>query len=399
MGSLSEIRERHRLRVVDVLQRGAVRRAELAAITGLSRTTTAAVLADLLDTGFAVETEEDGDAGRPGRRPKLIRLDPGAFGALGVDIGRRHVRIAIADLAWTIRAERAAELSDGRSPAAALELVTRLAHEVLEEARVPAARVAGAVVALPGPVDRGRSASDPLLREWKGVRAAEELSRRLGMPVELDNDANLAAYGEMVLGAARGLDDLVYVQVSWGIGAGIVLGRRLHRGSSGLAGEIGHVQIEPDGDLCACGSRGCLGTVAAIGPLLALLRPVHGDDLELARMLQLAAAGDPAVGRVLSDAGRAIGRPLADLCNAVDPGAIVVGGELAVAGSWLLDGIRAEIRRHALPEAARAVRVMAGGLGPRARLLGALATTLDDGERLRSQGLLALAGVRVAHAR
>jgi predicted NBD/HSP70 family sugar kinase len=394
LGSLREIREAHRASVVAALrERGALSRAELAAAAGVSRTTTAAVIADLLASGVAVEEPVplDGRRSGPGRPPRVIRLDHAGSGALGVEIGRHHVRMVLSDLASNICVERVVALDDGRSVATALDAVQHLADELFAAAAIPRSRVVGAAVSLPGPVDRATHRAGPLLREWQGIDAPTELARRLGVPVEIDNDSNLAALGEQALGNGQEFSDLIYIRVSWGIGAAIVLNRRLHRGATGLAGEIGHVQIDPDGDVCACGSRGCLGTVAALSPILRLLRGVHGDELTPERLLELVRAGDPGVVRVLFDAGATIGRALAALCNAINPSAVVVGGELAEAGPPLLDGIRSAIERHALPDTAAAVTVLAGALGERATVLGALASVIAEHEREPALGLLAAA--------
>jgi predicted NBD/HSP70 family sugar kinase len=182
--------------------------------------------------------------------------------------------------------------------------------------------------------------------------------------------------------------------ISSGIGAGLVLGGRLYHGASGTAGELGHIQIRADGAVCRCGSRGCLETVAATGPLLSLLRPTHGADLTLHGLLELVANGDLPARRVVNDAGRAVGRAVADLCNYLNPAAIVVGGDLSPAGDPLLDGVREEIDRYALRGAAQAVEVRAGVLGERAEVLGALAVVIADTDRLRAAGLAPVAAVR-----
>jgi predicted NBD/HSP70 family sugar kinase len=208
--------------------------------------------------------------------------------------------------------------------------------------------------------------------------------------VEIDNDANLGALGEVLFGAARGLRNVVYVKVSSGIGAGLVLAGRLYRGSAGKAGELGHVQARPHGAVCRCGNRGCLETVASTPALVDLLRRSHGPGFAFGDLLGLLAAGDPGATRVVEDAGHAIGRVLGDLCDLLDPEAIVVGGELAASGEPFLEAMRAEIGDRLLP---RAVDVRPGLLGERAEVLGALALVIGNAERLRSAGLAALHAV------
>jgi predicted NBD/HSP70 family sugar kinase len=280
-------------------------------------------------------------------------------------------------------------------PEEALDAAAELAAEVLAEAGIARSRVIGTGMALSAPIDRHKGVvGSTVLPSWAGIQAGEELSRRLEVPVELDNDANLGALAEVSFGAGRGLADIVYVMMSSGLGAGLVLGGRLYHGASGIAGELGHIQAQPEGAMCRCGSRGCLETVASTGALLSLLRPTHGSDLTLHGLLDLVAEGDLAALRVVNDAGRAVGRAVADLCNYLNPAAIVVGGDLSPAGDPLLDGVREEIDRYALRGAAQAVEVRAGVLGERAEVLGALAVVIADTDRLRAAGLAPVAAVR-----
>jgi predicted NBD/HSP70 family sugar kinase len=244
---------------------------------------------------------------------------------------------------------------------------------------------------LPGPVDTatGTVGSARILPGWIGLKPARELERRLGVPVDVDNDANLGALGEVSQGAGRGARDVVYLKLASGIGSGIVIGGRIHRGATGLAGEIGHFLADPEGSICRCGNRGCLETVAAAPALLELLRRSHGEDLDIPGLLALAADGDVGCRRALGDAGRALGRALAAVINCLNPEMLIIGGELSAAGEPLLEGIRESVRRFALPAAADAVTVTAGVLGNRAEVLGALALVIGDTERLSSVRLSA----------
>jgi predicted NBD/HSP70 family sugar kinase len=395
-GTFGTQRELNRLRVVDALRRsGTASRSDLARMTGLSRTTVATLVSDLQARGLVVEQADARvePSGR-GRPPVLLRLDAAAGAALGLDFGHRHVRVAVADLSSTVLAERLVELDVDGAPEEALDAAAELATRVLAEAGVERSRIIGAGMALSAPIDSEKGAvGSTVLPSWAGIQAGEELSRRLEIPVELDNDANLGALAEVSFGAGRGLADVVYVMMSAGIGAGLVLGGRLYHGASGIAGELGHVQVRPDGAVCRCGSRGCLETVASTGALVSLLGATHGANLTLRELLDLVADGDLAAKRVVNDGGRAVGRAVADLCNLLNPAAVIVGGDLSLAGDALLDGVREEIDRYALPGAAEAVEVKAGVLGDRAEMLGALAVVIADTSRLRSAGLAPL-GVR-----
>src|SRR5256885_1635491 len=150
----------------------------------------------------------------------------------------------------------------------------------------------------------GLVGSSAILPGWIGVAAGAEMRARLDLPVMVDNDANLGALAEAAFGAGRDAGDLIYLKVSSGIGAGLILNGRLYRGSTGLAGELGHVLVDPDGIVCRCGNRGCLETVAATGALVDLLRRSHGEDLTVQAMVDHAQAGDAGCRRVIPDAGR-----------------------------------------------------------------------------------------------
>jgi glucokinase-like ROK family protein len=384
-GSLAALRRTNRHRVVEALrQHGSVSRADIARITGLSHTTVSSLVAELVHRGLLAEQPVSGRrrAGT-GRPPVLLSLTAPAGSAIGVDFGHQHLRVAVADLSSTVLVERAVELDVDHQATAALAAAAGLVDEVLAEAGVVRAGALGIGMGLPGPVEdaTGTIGSSVIMPAWAGLAPAAEFERLVGLPVVLDNDANLGALGEVTFGAGRGLSDVVYVKVSAGIGAGLILGGRLYRGSTGIAGEIGHVQIREDGAVCRCGSRGCLETIVSAPKLVEQLQPAHTDRLTVASMLERAGRGDAGARRVVADAGRTIGRVLADLCNHLNPAAIIVGGELSIAGDLLLDRVRESIDRHAQPGAAASVRIMAGSLGERAQVLGALALVVADTAR------------------
>lgn len=394
MASLQQLRELNRLRLLDVLRReGPVDRAELVRQTGLSRATVSSLVSDCMSRGVIVEDIERTAADGRGRRSARLRLDPSAGTAVGVDFGHQHVRVAIADLASTVLAERRIDLDVDGGAAAALDAAAALVSETLTEARVDRDRVLGVGMGLPAPIDRrtGTVGSASILAEWSGLHPGEELSGRLDLPVRLENDANLGALGEFVYGAGREAADMVYVKIASGIGAGLILEGSLHTGATGIAGELGHVAVVPAGALCRCGNRGCLETVASTTALLRRLEPVHGPGLTTQRLLELADGGDrPATG-ALTEAGRFVGRALGALCTALNPATIVVGGDLGAVCRPLLNAIRAELRRTSVQGAGK-MRVRPAILAGRAEVLGALALALAEPDWLRRSGLVVLNG-------
>jgi predicted NBD/HSP70 family sugar kinase len=385
-GSLETLRHLNRLRVIHALRdEGVISRAGIARRTGLSRSTVSSLVSELQADGLVVERPEPaaahGDQG--GRPPILLSFDASAGVAVGIDFDHHHVRVAVSDLSSRVLAEREQRLDTDHLAHEGLDAAAELVNQVLGEAGIEPARVIGAGMCLPGPIHRptGVVGSTAILPAWVGVAAADEMHRRLDLPILVDNDANLAALAEAAFGAGRDAKDLIYLMISSGIGAGLVLDGRLYRGAEGLAGELGHVLVDPDGPVCRCGNRGCLETVAGTDALADLLRRSHGDGLDGHAIVTLARDGDLGCRRVIADAGRAIGKVAATLVNVLNPELLIVGGDLSEAGELLLDGVRESLGRSALPTAAQAAPVVAGSLGDRAEVLGAIALVLSEADR------------------
>jgi predicted NBD/HSP70 family sugar kinase len=376
-GSLERMRAGNRRAVIAVLKgEGATSRAQLARSTGLSRTTVSNLVRDLIEAGQVVETADRGTPhkGGSGRPPVLVTLATPSGAVAGIDVGHRHVRVAVADRTGSVLAEETASLDVDGHGERTLAQAAAMVDEVFR--RSGAELLHGVGMCVPAPIDR-RSAriSSGILPGWRDLVPTEVLQHQLGVPVTADNDANLGALAELHHGAARGVTDLVYLKIASGLGAGIVLGGRLHRGTSGIAGEIGHVQIREDGRVCRCGNRGCLETEVALPQVLAVLQPAYDEPLDAERVLELDTEGDAGVRRVLSDAGSRMGRALADLCNSLNPELVVIGGPLGAAPS-LLQGVRAAVDRYAQPNTAAAVRVVPGQLGEHAEVRGAVALAI-----------------------
>jgi glucokinase-like ROK family protein len=369
--------------VESLRQLGVASRAEIARQTGLSRSTVSSLVSELEAEGLIVDHPGADGGGRMvqgGRPPMLIALGRRAGIALGIDFGKRHLAVAASDLSHTVLAEEWREMEDDYDAAGGLDGAAALVEEVLERAEAPRDIVIGVGLGLPGPihVSTGTVGSSAILPGWVGVRVAEEMGKRLRLPVLVDNDANLGALAELHWGAGRGCSHFAYLKVATGIGAGLVIRGRLFRGAGGTAGEIGHTTVDEAGQVCRCGSRGCLETVAAAPAIVELMRSTLGDDLTAEAVIERAADGDPGCRRVIDDAGRHIGSAIADLCNLFNPERIVVGGTLGAAGDVLLDPLRDAVRRRAIPSAAEDVQIVPGVLGERAELLGALALVLYE---------------------
>jgi predicted NBD/HSP70 family sugar kinase len=383
-GSLSSLREFNRLRIVDFLRsNGTASRAELARRTGLSRSTVSTLVADLQRRGLVVERAgQFAGEGQPGRPAALLELDPSAAAAVGIDFDHDKVRVAVSDLSRSVLAEASAPHDVDHDAQGALGLAADLVEQVLEQAELERDRLLGVGVALAGPIDHDKGALHPsdVLPGWANVDAARELEQRLDTLAYVDNDANLGALAEVTLGAGRNARFAAYVSISSGIGAGIVVDGRPYHGHRGTAGEIGHVVVDPQGPICRCGNRGCLETLASGPALLKLVQDSRDGELSVRQMIELARDGDAGCRRAIADAGQVVGRVVAGLVNLFSPEMVVVGGDLGEAGDLMLDPLREAVQRDALPAAAEGLKVVAGELGERANLLGALALVLMQSE-------------------
>ncbi|MFB9834240.1 ROK family transcriptional regulator [Actinoallomurus acaciae] len=368
--------------IAAVREQGPVTRADLERITELSRATVATLVARLIDDGVLRELPA-ADAPRtgtgPGRPPVRLALTESAGLVVGMAFGHGDLRVAAATLSGDVVAERHVRLAVDNSVAAALDTAAGEFSAVLREIGHTDDDVRNVIVGLPAPLDRhtGRVVVNNILPGWVDLDPADGLAERIHRPVFSDNAVNLGALGEVTYGAGAGVRDLIFVKVSTGVGAGLIFDGRLYRGTSGYAGELGHVQVEANGLLCRCGSRGCLETLVSTPRIIAALQPMHAHPLTIADVVRLLDAGDSGAVRVVGDAGRTIGRSLADMCNVLNPEVVIVGGELSRPDGALTDGIREVIARYAQPGVARAMTVTTGTLENRAELLGAIALAVQ----------------------
>jgi predicted NBD/HSP70 family sugar kinase len=357
-------------------------RAELARYAQVAPSTISAVVQDLVAGGVVVgsggpRATQRPRTGRPGLR---LTLNPGYGAVAGVEFGFRRLRVLLCDLAHDIVGSGECDLPDGHASAEGLAVARRLLDETLAAAGLSHDALIGAGVSLPGPVRHHPDAVKPsgVLPGWHGV-TGPDVERALGVPVSIDNDANLAALGEHLWGAGRGCDDCVTVKFHYGIGCGLFVNGALVRGAAGGAGEIGHTTVDERGPLCRCGKRGCLDTYAAIPAILDALRPQHGP-LTLAGLMALLAGRDPGAVRVVSDAAGLVGRQLAIACNLLAPRRVVVVGAMAEAGETVLGPLRAALRRDIAPN--EPPELALGALGPRHTVLGAIALALNESDWL-----------------
>lgn len=330
--------------------------AQLARRIGLSQAMVSMITKELTDTGV-VEVDRS-----QGRSREKVRLRAMRGVAVGIDIGFNHVSVVARPVDQPLAQAKRRRESPGINVGfkRLLPDLLKLIREAVDETGQGMADVVSAGLAVPRMVDpRTGRFTEPVLPPWDrnddpAGQLTTALSLPASMPVVMDNDANLGALAEQTYGSAEeAVEHIVYVKASTGVGIGIVVGANLVRGRRGMAGEIGHLTIDPAGDLCLCGGRGCLDTVAGADSLIAKVKQSHrGTSRDtpstLSELILKAKSGDAVCRRVLNDAGRTLGFGLAQLCNLINPHRIVVGGELADAEDLVLEPCLQELKRYAL---------------------------------------------------
>jgi DNA-binding Lrp family transcriptional regulator len=246
---------------------GPMSRAELARRTGLAESTVSTAVYELIAAGTVTQLAATALplAGAKGGRPAvLLALHRSVGLAVGIDLGKQHVRVAVADLAHRVLAERTSPAAEDRPAAEHMAAAAEQVDQALHAAQAERGEVVAVGMGLPGPVHRitGELGDSTILPGWVGIRAAAAMGDTLGLPVTVDNDANLGALGEWTWGAARGYSDVAYLKIATGIGAGLIIGGRPYTGVGGTAGELGHTVLDPTGPICRCGNRGCLEMLA-----------------------------------------------------------------------------------------------------------------------------------------
>ncbi|MGZ4593016.1 MAG: ROK family protein, partial [Actinomycetes bacterium] len=365
-------------------------RAELGDAVHLSRSKLAVELDRLTEAGLV---EAGGlAASRGGRRSSIVRL-ASTLRFVGVDIGATSVDVAITDPELRVLAH-ASEPSDVRQgPDAVLAVALDLVGKLRADGVAPEIHVIG--VGGPGPVSfrDGARVAPPIMPGWDQFPVRSVLSQHLGAPVLVDNDVNIMALGEMHAGLSRTVDDFLFVKIGTGVGCGIVVDGKVYRGVSGSAGDIGHIRVEDEGPVCACGNTGCLESffsgaalareameAARSGRSFALAdRLAEAGTLTAADVAAAAGAGDPVAVQLVLDGGRRLGFLLAGLVSFFNPGMVVIGGGVAAGlGHPLLAEVRSVVYRRSLPLATGNLPIVLSEMGSEAGVVGAARLISDS---------------------
>lgn len=363
-----------------------ISRAEIAQRLALSRSTVSEIVETLLTSGLVAEAGIG--VSRGGRRPIVLEFQDDAGLILGVDMGQSHVSVALTNLRGQVRAWHHRDFDVREHPDGAKALIKELSAAALAAIPGAASRLVGIGIAVPSPVDPKHPdrLSELALPAWHGKHGFKPMLSKYHVPVRVDNDANCGALAEHWWGAARGLDDFTYIKVATGIGAGHFMGGSIRRGARGVAGEIGHVAIDPRGEPCVCGNRGCLTTLVGGHALVARAKVLRkafpksvlsSGEITLGRLEDAALADDPLAMQVVHEAAEHLGVAIAGVLNLMNPAAVLIGGQVARLGERLLAPVRASALRKTFVTSVASTEIRASQLGPQDVALGAATLVLD----------------------
>jgi glucokinase-like ROK family protein len=376
-----------------VREQGETTKGGLISYTDYSRTKISSCIDSLLDKKIIVENSGTEYSG--GRRSKTFSLN-GQLGLVsGIDIGATSIDLCVADFSGKPLARYAEPEVVRDGPIKVLGRCCSLLEKLLRDNHLSIEKMNGIGIGVPGPVDfaAGTLVSPPIMPGWDGYPIIQTVQQWFpAANVVVDNDVNVMALGEINQGAGRGVDNLIFVKIGTGIGAGIICEGRIYRGANGCAGDIGHIGVDKSGPLCHCGNRGCLETLAS-GPAIAerslsaaqsgqspiLLKhyEANGGMLRTEDVGEAAREGDALSIEMIRQSGQFIGDVLAGLVSFHNPEMIVIGGGVSNLGNLLLSTIRQTVLHRSLPLATRDLQIVFSEIGADAGVLGAVNLAMD----------------------
>ena len=350
-------------------------RAEIQELTGFSRVTVSQGIQTLLNRKIIVET--DGDASHGGRKASYLSLNENSGFIAIVYFSATTVSIAIANLKGEIVNSQSNKISIEEGPKKILPESIAQIKEMLKT--IPKAKRLGIVVGVPGPVSHtlGKVVSPPIMRGWDGINFQKEFTDALGIPTYLENDANLLAFAEHRL-VYPDIENMLLVKVATGIGSGMILNGRLHRGTSGSAGDIGHVQLDAlKGLPCRCGHTDCVESFASGWALTEKLNVLGYKIKDTSDIAELCRKGDSKILRLVTEASAYIGHAVADAVNLLNPSKVVIVGRLVEATDLVLATVKEVVYQRAGALATKNLEIVASQLGDDLALLGSAQLGLD----------------------
>jgi glucokinase-like ROK family protein len=376
--------------VLDVLRRQApLSRAELAVATGLNRSTISSIINGLVDDGLVLETTFQSDrVGRPGL---LLELNSSGGFAVGLEIGVDFLSVIVADFTANILWRERVESDPNQGQDTIIDHAFNIIERALDVGRSHSLRPLGIGIGIPALVDlqRGRVMLAPNLG-WQDTPVRLMCMQRFKLPVIVENDGNASALAEYYFGAAHDVQDFIYLSAGVGLGAGIVLGGKLLRGTHGFAAEIGHMVADPNGELCACGKRGCYETLVSPRPVVRRVQEALNTSKVMSilrekphpitfdRVIEAARQKDEIALAALEQVGRDLGIVMSNLINVFNPEMMILGGVLGHASEFLMPVVEQSIKDNALTLSREAVKLSVSKFGDEACVMGAATLILDD---------------------
>jgi N-acetylglucosamine repressor len=386
------MRELNRSLVLDLLkQHSPISRAAIAKAAGLAKPTVSAIMDELIQKGLVREIGIGETTTGGGRPPIMLEFNARSQFVVGVQVGVGRVQVVLAD-ARGAEVGRIEESTPKGTAAEVLKLIADLVKRALDEAEVPKARLSALGICIPGLIDfdSGVCLMAPNLK-WRDVAVGPILTKALGVPVFVHNTSQAAAVAESIEGAGQDVENLVFLFVGSGIGAGILSEGRLFHGTTGIAGEVGHCPVPGATERCNCGKVGCLETVASGSAVAKAARKAvaagaastladRGNRITAEDVGKAAAEGDALAIEILATAGEAIGLAASWLINILNPDRVVVGGGLSLSGELLLGPLRDSVKTQALPQSADRVDIVLSTADD-ARVRGAVLLALQNSEQ------------------
>ncbi|MRX71485.1 ROK family protein [Bacillus lacus] len=375
-----------------IRSKGTISRAEIAKQTKLTPPTVTNIVNELLVEGLV----EEGHAGpsNGGRKPIMLRINTANFFVIGIDVGEKKIRFAVTDLNANIIGRQTVRLAEAVTKDQLVQTIMKQIYMLVDESAISFAKILGIGIGMHGIVDheKGIAVFAPNLN-MKNIPLKELLEKEFHIPVKVENDVRAMALGESWFGNGADYEDIVCINVGYGIGAGIIMKNRLFRGQHGVAGEIGHTVIDLNGPACSCGNYGCLQAIAAndgmkayvikqmaLGRNTIISSLVNGNLEKVSGKVihQAALAGDALAMEVLENSGRYLGASIANLINVLNPERIIIGGGISRAGAYILDPIIKVVEQRALNAEAKKTSIVQSKLKDKATLIGAVTLVLAD---------------------
>jgi glucokinase-like ROK family protein len=364
-------------------------RTDLAEEMGLTKAAVTIIVNDLISYGLIIETESRTTSS--GRPPVVLEINPSHGLVAAIDMGALHLSVALGDFSARILEEVEVPFRIDNGPEVCLKKSDTILRELLEKRGFTPSDLLGIGLGVPGPViaEQGMVMAPPIMPGWDRFPIRTRLESQWKTAITLNNDAELGALGEWAYGAGRGEKNLAFIKVGSGIGAGLIINQQIYGGTTGSAGEIGHLTVDENGPLCNCGNHGCLEAFAG-GHAIAsqarklvasgkrtLLSEKSIDSITAHDVAEAARRGDLPAQEILKRSGTYIGIAIAGLINLINPSTVIIGGGVAQVGDLLTAPIRQAVRQRSLRASEHGVKITTAMLGRRSSLIGALVQAIN----------------------